>query len=300
MEDKKQTLSHEKSPGENEREISKDLSCSSDHPITRSRDDPMASSNHPIARPPDGPMTRSPNGPISRSPGSDKCRECLGAMAHRLAQPMTALRGSIELALMGKRSAADYRSVLEQSLQLADNLSQLIVSLRDLGESSAPAGAARWVLLDATAAEVLAEMEGLAQSRDLHLQFHAEGKAEVCADPERLREALQSLLGWIIQNCAGGGVITMELSAPEGEPRIFLSPPRLDLHYLQIKVLGDITTPGLLFSHAAKNGALGWAINQRSWEGLGGRLEILTDGPDAGCVLVSFPQARGTEGAQEQ
>jgi len=221
-------------------------------------------------------------------------------MAHRLAQPMTALRGSIELGLMGKRSAVDYRSVLEQSLQLADNLSQLIVSLRDLGESSAPAGAAQCVLLDAMAAEVLAEMEGLAQSRNLHLQLHAEEKAEVCADPERLREALQSLLAWIIQNCAGDGVIAMELSAPEGEARIFLSPPRLDLQYLQIKVLGDITTPGQLFSHAAKNGALGWAINQRSWEALGGSLEILTDGPDAGCVLVSFPQARGPEGTQEQ
>ena len=126
----------------------------------------------PIARSPDHPMARSH--PIA--PTSSKCRECLGAMAHRLAQPMTALRGSIELGLMGKRSAADYRSVLEQSLQLADNLSQLIVSLRDLGESSAPGGAAQRVLLNATATEVLAEMEGLAQSRDLHLQLHARGK----------------------------------------------------------------------------------------------------------------------------
>lgn len=212
-------------------------------------------------------------------------------MAHRLAQPMTALRGSIELGLMGKRSAADYRSVLEQSLQLADNLTQLIVSLRDLGESSAPSGAPQCVLLNATATEVLAEMESLAQSRDLHLQFHAEVEARVCANSERLREALQSLLAWTIQNCAGEGAIAMELSASEGEARIFLSPPRWDLQYLQIKVLEDITTPGLLFSHAAKNGALGWAINQRQWEGLGGRLEILTEGSDAGCVRVSFPLA---------
>jgi two-component system heavy metal sensor histidine kinase CusS len=212
---------------------------------------------------------------------------------------MTALRGSIELGLMGKRSAADYRSVLEQSLQLADNLTQLIVSLRDLGESSAPGGAPQCLLLNVTATEVLAEMEGLAQSRDLHLHLHAEGDAKVYANPERLREALQSLLAWIIQNCAGEGVIAMELSVSEGETRIFLSPPRLDLQYLQIKVLEDITTPGLLFSHAAKNGALGWAINQRLWEGLGGRLEILTGGPDAGCVRVSFPQALGPEGTED-
>ncbi|HXW15537.1 MAG TPA: hypothetical protein VEN79_13600 [Terriglobia bacterium] len=219
-------------------------------------------------------------------------------MAHRLAQTMTALRGHIELGLMGKRSAADYRSVLEQSLQLADNMAQLIVSLRDFGESSGPGGEPQCVLLEATATEVLEEMEGLAQSRDLHLQLRVEGGARVCANPERLREALQSLLAWIIQNCAGEGVIAVELSVSEGEAHVFLSPPRLDLQYLQIKVLEDITTPGLLFSHASKSGTLGWAINQRHWEGLGGRLEMLTEGPDAGCVRVRLPRALGPEGTQ--
>jgi len=212
-------------------------------------------------------------------------------MAHRLAQPMTALRGGIELGLMGKRSAADYRSLLEQSLQLADNMAQLIISMRDLGESGAPVGSPQCVHLEATVAEVLAEMEGLAQSRELRLRLNAEGAAKVFANPERLREALQSLLAWVIENSAGGGVITVDLSASEGEARVFLSPPRLDLQYLQIKILGDITNPGLLFSHAAQNGALGWAINQRLLDGLGGKLEILTDGRDAGCIRVRFPLA---------
>ena len=221
----------------------------------------------------------------------ENCRECLAAVAHRLAQPMTALRGGIELGLMGKRSAADYRSLLEQSLQLADIMAQLIISLRDLGESGAPGPPPQYVLLERTATEVLAEMEGLAQSRELRLQLEAEGEVKVCANPERLREALQSLLAWVIQNSAGGGVLAVGLSASEGEARMFLSPPRLDLQYLQIKMLEDITTPGLLFSHAAKNGALGWAINQRLLDGLGGKLEILADGPDAGCVRVRFPLA---------
>ncbi len=212
-------------------------------------------------------------------------------MAHRLAQPMTALRGGIELGLMGKHSEANYRSLLEQSLQLADSMAQLIISLRDLGESSAPGGTPQCVLLESTATEVLAEMEGLAQSRELRLQLHAEGAVKVCANPERLREALQSLLAWVIQNSAGGGVIAVELAASEGEARIFLSPPRLDLQYLQIKVLEDITNPGLLFSHAAKNGALGWVINQRHMDGVGGKLEILTDGPEAGCIRLRFPLA---------
>jgi signal transduction histidine kinase len=275
MEDKSQMFSHREPLEESEPEMAQRFSRSPNHPITRSPDDPVRSSDQPV----------------SRSADSHACRECLAAMAHRLAQPMTALRGGIELGLMGKRSAADYRSLLEQSLELADDMAQLITSLRDLGESGVPGGPPQCVLLAATATEVVAEMEGLAQSRDLHLQFTAEGEARICANPERLREALQTLLAWVIQNCAAGGDITLQLTASEGEARTLLSPPRLDLQYLQIKVLEDITNPGLLFSQAAKNGALGWAINQRLLNGLGGKLEILTDGPDAGCIRVSFPLA---------
>ncbi len=204
---------------------------------------------------------------------------------------MTALRGNLELGLMGKRSAADYRSLLEQTLQLADSMAQMVVSLRDFGESGASRGPAKCVTLETVVKEVIAEMECLAQARDLRLQLDAEAASEVWADPERLREMLQNLLAWVIQNSAGGGVIPVNLSASEGEAQLFLSPPRLDVQYLQIKILEDITNPGLLFAQAARNGSLGWAINQRLVEGLGGKLEMLTDGPDAGRIRLRFPLA---------
>lgn len=278
MEDKHQILSDGKPCGENEQGIAESPFCSPDHPITRSPDPNLCSSDLPI----------------SRSPDPKDCRECLGALAHRLAQTVTALRGGIELGLMGKHSVADYRALLEQSLQLADTMAQMIVSIRDLGESGAPGGPPQPVLLETAATEVLAEMEGLAQFRDLHLQLKAEGTVMVLTDPERLREVFQTLLVWIIQNSAGRGVVRMEISAAEGEARVVLSPSRQDLQYLQVKILEDITTPGLLFSHAAKNGALGWVINQRLVEGLGGKLEIVSDGPEAGCIRVRFPLAPET------
>ena len=227
--------------------------------------------------------------PITRSPDPKDCRECLGALAHRLAQPMTALRGGIELGLMGRHSAAEYRSLLEQSLQLADNMAQLIISLRDLGESGVSSGAADHIALEPVAIQVLADLEGLAQSRDLRLQLASQGAAEVCANPERLHEALQSVVAWVVQNSAGGGVIAAEVSATAEEAQLFLSLSRLDFQYLQIKILEGLTPPGVLFAHAAKNGALGWAINQRLLDGLGGRMEILTEGPNASCLRVSFP-----------
>jgi hypothetical protein len=232
------------------------------------------------------------DGGAGRQSDQKSCRECLAALAHRLAQPMTALRGGIELGLIGKRSAADYRCVLEQTMQLADNMAQLIVSLRDLGESGASGGCCHSVILEVMAAEILTELEGLAQSGDVRLQLKVQGNPSVSANPERLREALAGLLAWVIQN-SSGGVIVVEISSSKGEAQLVLSPSRLDLQYLHIKVLEDIAPPGVLFSHATKNGALGWVINQRLLNGVGGRLEFLTEGVRAGGIRVHFPLAAG-------
>ena len=222
------------------------------------------------------------------------CCDCFAALAHRLAQPMTALRGGIELALAGKHCEAEYRAALEQSLQLADTMAQMIVSLRNLGESCAPGGPPRAVELDIAATEVITELEALAQSRDLRLQLRTVGKAQAYANPERLRDVFQSLLAWAIDNSAGGGVLEVEITAEEGESHVVLFPPRIDVQYLQVKILQDLASPGQLFSHAAKNGALGWVITQRLVNGLGGRLEILSDGTAAKGICMYLPSVPAT------
>jgi hypothetical protein len=220
---------------------------------------------------------------------SDKCRECLGALAHRLAQPITALRGGIEIGLLAKHSAAEYREMLEKSLELADTMVQLVISLRDLGESGAPGGTPGFTLLETAVKEVLIEVEGLAESRNLHFELTTQATREIYVNPGRLREALQSLLVWVVDNSAGTGVIAVHVAVTHDEATLFLFPSRLDFQYLQIKMLEDITTLGLLFAHASKNGGLGWAISERLIKGLGGKMELLTDGSNVGSIRVGFP-----------
>ncbi len=221
----------------------------------------------------------------------EECRECLTAMTHRLVQPLTALRGGLELGLLGKPTEADYRALLQQSMQLADTMAQMIISLRDIGEFGVSAGPSQSIRLGSAVQEALAEAETWAHSRDLALRLQTTGDLKVRSNPQRLREALQSIFAWVIQNSAGGGVMVVEISAEDGEASVFLSPPKLDWQYLQVKVLEDMTTPGVIFSHAARNGTLGWAINQRLVNGLGGKLEILTAEGDAGRIRLRLPLA---------
>ena len=266
MDNEKQILQHQKTPEEIETASGCGLACPSHQTVHRSADE-------------------------SIYPATDiqRCRECLGAVTHRLAQPLTALRGGIELGLMGKRPVADYRAVLEQSLQLADSMVEMIASLRDLGEASMHGGIPQSVSLRTAIQEVLTEMEGLARSRNLRLELDAEGVVKVSADPERLGNAFQSLFAWVIQNSACSGSIAVKLSESKAKVQVHISPPRLDLQYIQIKILDEIPVPGILFSRAAKNGALGWAINQRLFDALGGDLQMLSPTPKSSCICVSLP-----------
>ncbi len=154
-----------------------------------------------------------------------------------------------------------------------------------------PGGPPQHVDLKSVVEETLAEMDTMAKAKGLRFDFEAGTTSDASADPARLREALQGLLAWLIQNSAGGGTIAVQLSRAEGTVRVLLFPTRMDLQYLQIKMLDDVTTPGALFSHAAKTGGMGWAIHQRAIEALGGKLEMLTEGPDPGAIRIDLPMA---------
>jgi hypothetical protein len=227
-------------------------------------------------------------------PEPEVCRECLGSMTHRLVQPITALRGGIELGLMAQRSAADYRQLLEQSMQLTDDIAQLVVQLRDLGEARAPGGAPQTVDLDSTVAEVAGELETIAHVRGLHLQLRVKQAAAICADPMRLRETMQSLFTWTLQNSANGATITVEVSVSGPEAILALSLPRWNLKHPPMEMPEGLVTPGQLFSRAAKSGNLGWVINQRLLAGLGAKAEITSEGSEGGSIRVRFPLAPGS------
>ena len=168
-------------------------------PITRSSD-------HPI------PTTAANAWGDGSSPGSAHDRP---ARQHRVGADGKTLSGGLPV-------------LLEESLQLADNMAQLIISLRDLGESGAPGGPSQSVLLNGRCQGSPGRDGGPGASRELRLQLHAEGDLKVCANPERLREAFQSLLAWIIQNSAGGASSPWKFRRRRGK-LAFSYPPAIGL-----------------------------------------------------------------------
>lgn len=114
----------------------------------------------------------------------EECR----ALAHDLAQPVSALQCALEVALMRPRANEDYRTVLEESLQLAQ---QMDCRLRQVRERS---GSPRVeTSLAAVVAALMEELQPAASLLETVLQSRCEAYP-VEGDGEELRAALSSLL----------------------------------------------------------------------------------------------------------
>ena len=60
----------------------------------------------------------------------------VSALSHQLNQPLTALRGSLELALTTARSSEDYRKSIQVALEQTDRVILLKEKLDKLAETS--------------------------------------------------------------------------------------------------------------------------------------------------------------------
>ncbi len=162
-------------------------------------------------------------------------RSFLATVLHRLSQPLTALRGSLELALLTEPSAEEYRVTLEESLELADRLVRLICSLRELAESGNPENVREPVSLGKMVQEVAQVVQPLAESRSLTMALESAGDLYVRANSARLQEAVLKLIGIAFQRSPERGTVRVSLRTSYGDACLdiadqgrALSPEELD------------------------------------------------------------------------
>lgn len=221
-----------------------------------------------------------------------ECGECLGAVAHRLTQALTALRGSLELALWSELNAQDSRTQLEKAFQLTDLVVNLVKSIRELAEAARAEAPPKTLSLRNLVKETWQELQGLADSRGIQTILAASLEAPVTAPPDRLREVVAKLLWLITQRSPDQGVIWLSVSAGDGSVCFLLAdqgpspgPSELGL------ASGGTASLGRLFAEGAKNQCLDWSILKVQAESLGGSLQVMPRHPQGCCFLLQLPLA---------
>jgi len=228
----------------------------------------------------------------SAGPTRQQCGECVEAIAHRLSQPLTALRGSLELALRTELSAQESRAALEQALELTDLVVNMLRSLRELAEAAGADAPTRILPLGDLARETVEDLQGLADSRGIKTVFKTSHEALVSAPPDRLREVVAKLLWLVIQRSPAKGEIWLALSAGSASAGFLIAdqgpsprPGDFDLPSSRACGLGHV------FAEAAKKRCLEWATVKVLVESLGGTLEVGPRKSEGCCFILQLPSA---------
>lgn len=130
--------------------------------------------------------------------------------AHELRSPLTALYGELQLALRRSRSADEYRTTIEESLESASRLKALaddLLALARIGSRSETPQIP--VLLDEVAKNAASWVEREAKRRKVELVIDADGSMVLghAIDLERL---IRNLLDNAVRHCSEGGHVRVE------------------------------------------------------------------------------------------
>jgi len=135
-------------------------------------------------------------------------------LAHELRTPIQNLHGEAEVALTRVRSAAEYREVIELSIEEYDRLARMIDSL--LFVARAENAETR---LSRVTFKVGAEIDTIldfydAAAREQNIVLSRKGDADLCADPMLVRRAVSNVVSNALQHAASGDEIRVLVVTP--------------------------------------------------------------------------------------
>jgi hypothetical protein len=125
-------------------------------------------------------------------------RQFLQDFFHKLGQPITALHGTVELALRKTMSVSEHREVLQQALHLTSRLTEITKSERELADSTDPGNIRSFDLADLVR-KMLEEFHPVLDESGITIHFQHQQASLIRADPDRITQALFLLLDFLVQ-----------------------------------------------------------------------------------------------------
>jgi len=168
----------------------------------------------PVARDDVGQLAATINGMLDRlSLSFQKITQFTADASHELRTPLTIMRGELEIALRGERSAEDYLETLGSSLEEVERMSKIVNDLLLLSKSDMGQEVLRYdpVDLRLLLSNLLSHFKILADEHQIQLGSTFEEVETVFGDQLRLRQLLVNLLTNAIRYTPVGGKINLAL-----------------------------------------------------------------------------------------
>ena len=139
-------------------------------------------------------------------------RQVTDNIAHDLRRPLARIRNRIDVTLMEKRDATEYRLALEETLEDANALMQTFSALLEIAQAEAGSFRGEWEVLDLSA--MLEELGGLyideAEARHKSFALLVEPDLKITGNRHLLAQAVSNLLDNAFKYTPEGGAIRLQ------------------------------------------------------------------------------------------
>ena len=151
----------------------------------------------------------------------DKFLRTISESMHRMAQPLSTIQASLEMALLSPTTAQEYKEIAENVLaQLRSAVDSMQFAAR-LSRFQRPAIDVRDVSLSAALQEIISSLQRTLDTAQLKLVFrHSEREPLINASPTRLRQMLFYVLQAVQSYSQAGDLATIETDAVTGHLRL--------------------------------------------------------------------------------
>lgn len=221
------------------------------------------------------------------SPGQ-KQQTLLAGISHQIGQPLTVLRGTLEMALLGEPSAMKFHTAIEEALQETDRLVSLAGLLRELAAVEELRGVDTVVSLQTPVEEVLSDMEPIAEARNIRMETAFMGAPMIRAEAQYLRQIVMNLVDCFIQYAQEGATVRLATACEKPHASLAISVTETDL---TAEKLHELFEPFADRNRRppAGNSGLGLAICFRAVEVLGGEVTVRYSAEQKLSVRLRFP-----------
>jgi two-component system heavy metal sensor histidine kinase CusS len=203
------------------------------------------------------------------------------------------MRGEAEVALSKARDSAEYRTVLESSLEELDRLSQIIDSLLFLARAESPE-----MQLERQEVDARKELEGIlefyeAMAEERQITVALEGEGKVLTDRTLFRRAVSNLAANALENTPSGGKVTISLVSGPQHVEVHVSDDGQGISAEHLPRLFDRFYRADESRHSNSVG-LGLAIVKSIMQIHGGSVRVTSQPGSGAHFVLSFPVKSST------
>jgi heavy metal sensor kinase len=215
-------------------------------------------------------------------------------ISHELRTPLAALTTTLEVALRKPRSNDDYRQTIEDSRQIARQISKLVERMLMLAWLDAGADEVRTqsVDIDELVEGCAAIGKPLAEAQGLRFQVRAEKPLTATTDPDKLREVVMNLVHNAIEYNRPGGEVEISASSQTSGIVVEVSDTGIGIPTeLYDKIFERFYRGDPSRNAAGVHAGLGLAIVKEYVDRLGGRLSIESTVGTGSRFRIELPNA---------